>query len=55
MASNDQKEGLAIERPILHYGKANDEQQERMRQLAIIFIDMFIAQRSNESVLAEAA
>jgi hypothetical protein len=55
MFSNERSEGLAIERPLLHYGKSHDEQQERMRQLANVFIDMFIAQRSEEPVLAEAA
>jgi hypothetical protein len=55
MSHNERSQGLAIERPISYSGKSQDERQERMRQLANVVIDIFVAQRSQESYLAGAA
>ncbi len=49
MSSNERSKGLAKEPPILHYDRPYDEHQVRMRQLANVLIDMFLAERASEA------
>ena len=39
---------LALAAPVLHYDNPHDERQERMRQLANVFIDMFLASHAEK-------
>ncbi len=46
MYSDERTQGLAKATPILEYEESDDRRHERMRQLANIVIDMFLASRS---------
>jgi hypothetical protein len=48
------RQGLATEQPLLDQERINNERQESMRQLANVFIELFIAQ-TKASSLAGAA
>jgi hypothetical protein len=45
MYSDERTQGLAPAQPVLQYEDSQDQRQERMRQLANIAIDIFLASR----------
>jgi hypothetical protein len=54
MSCHKNSKGLATERPLPNQERIDYERQESMRQLAYVFIDIFLAQ-SKRTELAEAA
>jgi hypothetical protein len=48
MYSDERSQGLAPEQPVLYYENSQDQRQERMRQLANVFIDMYLKSRPVE-------
>lgn len=46
MYSDERTQGLAPAQPLINYEDPQDERRERMRQLANVAIDIFLASRS---------